>query len=196
QYLTSTGYTVAFNPDNVTLTSTCSSCFYPLQPESSVYSPGVPEALPTTLAMYSWAYLDDFDLVQSYGAKPGVDLGRINRANGNASGQTSAPGGYSVSLNTTGASTSTSVKSLQGPGTPLLVPAYAEANYAMPATAGSLGGTGFPAGFEVAIDGADNSREIFLRLVMLASNAGTLSPGVFQALQETSEMSVATQSDF
>jgi type II secretory pathway pseudopilin PulG len=196
QYLTSTGYTMAFNPANVTLTSNCSTCFYPLQPESSVYSPGVPIALPTSLLMYSWAYLDDFDLVQSYGAKPGVDLGRINRADGNSSGQTSAPGGYSIALDTSGASTSTSVISLQGPGNPLQVPVYAEANYTMPTSAGSMGGTGFPAGFEVAIDGTDNSREIFLRLVMLASNAGTLSPGVFQAQDETSEISVATQSDF
>jgi hypothetical protein len=196
QYLTSTGYTMAFNPANVTLTSACSSCFYPLQPESSVYSPGVPEAMPATLPMYSWAYLDDFDLVQSYGAKPNVDLGRINRANGNSGGQTSAPGGYSIALDTSGTSTSTSVISLQGPGGPLQVPDYAVANYTMPTSAGSMGGTGFPAGFEVAIDGADNSREIFLRVAMLASNAGTLTPGVFQAQDETTEMSVATQSDF
>jgi hypothetical protein len=195
QYLTSTGYTMAFNPANVTLTSNCSTCFYNIT-ETNVYGSGVPEALPATLPMYSWAYMDDFDLVQSYGAKPNVDLGRINRANGNSSGQTAASGGYSVALNSSGASTSTSVISLQGPGGALLVPAYAVANYTMPASAGALGGAGFPAGFEVAIDGTDNSREIFLRLVMLVSNAGTVSPGVFQALQETSEISVATQSDF
>jgi type II secretory pathway pseudopilin PulG len=187
-YLTSAGYTMAFEPANTTLTATCSTCFYPLTPENLVAGSGAtPITLPTTIPMYSWAYLDDYDLVQSYGAKPNVDYGRISRADGYASGQTSAPSAYSVAFNTSTTASSTSVVGLQGPGGLLSVPAYADTGYA---------GTGFPAGFEVAIDGQVGSREIYMRLVLMASNMGTGNAGIFQALPESSEISVAPQSDF
>jgi type II secretory pathway pseudopilin PulG len=197
-YLTSAGYTMAYQPSNATMTSNCSTCFYPLSPESAVAGSGAtPIALPATLPMYSWAYLDDYDLVQSYGAKPNVDLGRISRADGNSGGQTSAPGGYSVALDTSTTASSTSVIGLQGPGGPLQVPAYAQAGYVLPtADGGPQGGTGFPGGFEVAIDGQVGSREIYMRVVLLASNGGTNTYSNFQALPESTEISVAPQSDF
>jgi prepilin-type N-terminal cleavage/methylation domain-containing protein len=195
QYLTSTGYTLAYNPANATLTAACSSCFYSLTPEADVAN-DIPISSPGDLAMGSWAYLDDFDEIASFSAKPGVNLGRIARANGGAGGQEAGSASYSIALNATGQSTSTTVVGLQGDGVPLMVPAYAVLNYAIPESLGGGGGIGFPAGFEVAVAGQANSREIYLRLVYLASNGGTYSPGTFQALSETSEISVDPLFDF
>jgi len=194
QYLNANGYTVAFNPLDVTL-SAGEACFFPMA-EANIVGTGISEPLPTTVAMYSWAYLDDYDLIQSFGARPGVDLGRVTRADGYAGGQTASPTMYSVALNdNTGVASYTNytVKGLQGAGSAAPVPAYAQANYT---DEDGFGGIGFPAGFEVGIAGQVNSREIVMRLTLMASNAGTNSPGVFQALAETSEISVATQADY
>ncbi|HTB21294.1 MAG TPA: hypothetical protein VK914_01160 [bacterium] len=190
-YLSAAGYNTAFDPTYVTQ-SAGDNCFFPIV-EANI-SGGIPENLPATFPMYSWAYLDDYDLVQSFGAKPGVMIGRVTRADGYAGGQTASPASYSVALNdNTGASSSTTVVGLQGAGGAAQVPAYAQANYV---DADNLGGPGFPSGFEVAIAGQINSREIVMHLVLMAANAGTTSPGVFQALAQTSEISVATQSDY
>jgi hypothetical protein len=144
--------------------------------------------------MGSWAYLDDFDAIASYAVKAGVNLGRISRSSGEDSGETSANSGYSIAFNVTGTvSTSTSVVALQSPSGLLAVPAYAVTNYAMP---DSMGGTGFPAGFEVTIDGPPNSREIVMRLVMMVSNFGNVKAGTLQANAQLSEISVDPQSDF
>ena len=186
-YLTSSSYALTFNPFNATMTS---NCFYPLTPVSAIDTP-ITLATNSSLVMgtYSWAYLDDYDVIQSFSARPGVDIGRVFRANGGSGGQISGKSDYSVAFNTISPTTypSTSVLSLDGPGAGLNVPQYA--------SMASLG-TGFPMGFEVGIAGQAGSREVFLRLVLMASNAGTYTAGHFQALQETTEISVAPQADF
>jgi hypothetical protein len=192
-YLTQSGYTLAFAAGNVTATTNCGTCFYPL------VAAGVPSPITYTpvLPMYSWANMDDYDVVQSFAAKPlpGNGLGAVHLANGDAGGRTAAPGTYSIAFNDVASSGGFSaangpfVTGLQGPGGALTVPQYALLNY---------GGAhpGFPAGFEISVGGGVSSREIFMRVVLMASNAGTESNGTFQAFQENSEISVATQNDW
>lgn len=192
-YLSQTGYTLAFAANNVTETTTCTTCFYPLvatsNPSPVTYTPILP--------MYSWANMDDYDMVQSFAAKPmsGGGIGGVHLANGDSGGRTSAPGTYSIAFNDVAGSGGFSaasgpyVNALQGPGGALTVPQYSLLNY---------GGSypGFPAGFEISVGGAVSSREIFMRVVLMASNAGTEHVGTFQAFQETSEISIAPQNDW
>ncbi|MGH7442248.1 MAG: hypothetical protein ACREKE_06190, partial [bacterium] len=123
-----------------------------------------------------------------------VDIGRVARANGGAGGQTAGPAGYSVAFNTGPVLTPLSVIQLQGPGGALLVPAYAQADYEM--SADDSGGPGFPAGFEVAVDGQYGSREVYMRLVLMVANGGAVGPGIFQAQDEETEISIAPRYDF
>jgi hypothetical protein len=140
--------------------------------------------------MGSWAWLDDFDGVQDYAVKAGVNMGQISRAYGHSGGQVAAPAAYSIAYNTiagSGSSASSPTVILQGPGGLLTVPNWAEMIPSLP---------GYPAGFEVAIDGQVGAREVFLRTVMMALNAGTTKAGTFQGLDQTTEISFAPSYDW
>lgn len=192
-YLSSTGYTLAFAAANVTATTNCGTCFYSIIAPSTLASP---ITYTPNLVMYSWANVDDYDMVQSFSAHAGQTVGAVRLANGESSGKTSAPGSYSIAFNDVapngGFSSSSGpyVNGLQGPAGSIKVPQYALLNY---------GGTypGFPAGFEISVGGAVSSREVFIRSVLMASNAGSSGGvGTFQALQETTEISIAPQNDW
>ncbi len=188
--LSSDGYTYAFDPAAATLTANCSACFFALTP--AAIGSGSPASPPATLPTGSWGYLDDYDLMMTNQSQAGVDLGRIARAGASAGGEDAAASSYSVAFNVTGTFSADSVVALQGPGGDLAVPAYAQAN----ATSGSMGGPGFPAGFEVAVGGVPGGREAFLRLVLMAANSGTYATGSYQALSGSAEASFAPAFDF
>ncbi len=191
QYLQSAGYDLAFDPTAVTLTTDCSSCFYLLEP--GTISSGTPVAAPQSLSTSSWGYVDDYDEVQNYNVVPGVVLGRVARADGGAGGQVAGPTAYCVAFNATGVSSALSVVGLLGGGAQMNVPAFAALNDSMP---GGLGGPGFPAGFEVSVDGQYGSREIYMRLVLMALNGGNSEPGIEQAQQTITEIAVSPNNDF
>jgi len=183
------GYNTSFNPADVTFSSAvCSSCFYPTQPVASVT---VPYAQPALIPMYSWAYMDDYTMAQSFSAKPGVNLGHIYVADGHSSGQTAAPSAYSIAFNTisfmAAPAGSFPLVTLQGPGGGLQVPRWSDCDMA---------GWGFPAGFEVAINGNVGSREVVLRTVLMASNGANTKALTFQAEEQVTEISVAPSPDF
>ncbi|MGH7441689.1 MAG: hypothetical protein ACREKE_03330, partial [bacterium] len=160
-YLSGAGYSYAFNPQNATMTA--SACFYALT--DAAIGTSTPSSAPTVLPTGSWAYLDDYDLLLTNQTKGGFDQGRVSRADGGSGGQTAASAGYSVAYNVTGQllGSAVSVVALQGAGTSLAVPAYAK----LDDSSNGMGGIGFPAGFEIEVDGQQGSREAVLSLTVM-----------------------------
>jgi hypothetical protein len=162
--LTTAGYKLAFDLSNPSpMISPASGAFYQiLSPTAgngyncwSSYS-----ANPPLLAEAGWAYVDDFDFVEAYNCRPGLDRGQLGR--GIDTGTITAPSVFSMAYNTTSSNPLFAVGTLQGPGGNLTVPAFCPPDELAP---------GFPGGFEVSMVGGPDAREIYIRHVMMMAGA-------------------------
>lgn len=176
------GYTVAFDalsptPNSVAFYQILSPCASP----TDCWTQGV---VPATLGQSSWAYLDDFDYIESFTCRPGLNLGQISREMNTST--ISGPSLCSVAYNDVSPYSNASlfVNGLEGPGAALLVP-----KYAVPQEGGLAG---FPAGFEICMVGAPHAREFYLRhVLMLSAATRSSSTGtVFMANEKEDDIAV------
>lgn len=156
--LVDAGYTWAYDLDQAT---EMDQIWYQVKDSGSPLL--VPDAGgPGTLPQAYWAYVDEYDFVGSFHARPGLDQGRVARTGGGAA---SGPANFILAFNTVDPATEPQWRSpkLSAPGKALQVPAYAQA--------GRGGQPSFPGGFEVAILGKPQARELVLRHVLSAVGA-------------------------
>lgn len=159
QAMAALGYTWAFDLDQASVPS---AAWY--QINTSAPDPRVPHPTgPSVAPRGNWAYAEEFDSVATYRAKPGVDLGRISRHSG-SSVQT-GPAGFVLASNTG----TTASEQLQGAGRTLTVPENALKDRDSQ--------VGFPGGFEVAIIGRPQAREVVLRHVLVGLAATEIRGG-------------------
>ena len=157
------GYTTALD---IFHTQAITTAFYTLvSPSSAPIYGTTPVTSLATLPQSSWAYMDDYDALQSFSARPNVNRRQISNSGG--FGSVASPYTKSIAYNNTGTG-SPKVNGLDSPGHMLSVPAYAQADLAV---SGFGGGPGFPAGFEVAIMGPVSQRQVYIRRVIMSSSA-------------------------
>jgi|GEM_PF-2877556 prepilin-type N-terminal cleavage/methylation domain-containing protein len=180
------GYNLALDPDN---TQALTTAFYTVVSPTTAGNPYTVTSVSFTVATLpqsSWAFMDDYDALQSFNARPNVNKGRVS--NSGTFGSISAPYTKSIAYNNTGAG-SPKVNGLDAPGKMLSVPLYAQADLSVP---GFGGGAGFPAGFEVAIMGPSEQRQIYMRRVIMSSSA--TKPGgpakTYMAHEATDEVTI------
>ncbi|HXC64130.1 MAG TPA: type II secretion system protein, partial [bacterium] len=94
------GYTTALDIFN---TQAITTAFYTLVSPSSgpIYTTTPVTSAMTTLPQSSWAYMDDYDSLQAYKTRAGVNRGQISNSGG--FGSIAAPYTKSIAYNTTGA---------------------------------------------------------------------------------------------
>ncbi|HXB97271.1 MAG TPA: prepilin-type N-terminal cleavage/methylation domain-containing protein [bacterium] len=163
--LLAAGYSTAIDVNN---TQALTTAFYTILSPTGSVSTFVTPVAPTSLSQSSWAFIDDYDSLQSYSAQPNKNWGQISRSGG--FGSIASPYTKSVAYNTksSGSSGSPVVNVLDAPGKQLAVPQYALVDNAV---SGYGGGAGFPGGFEVAIMGPLSQRQIYMRRVLMSSSA-------------------------
>jgi hypothetical protein len=162
--LVTAGYNLAFDVASPSpMTSPSSGAFYQvLSPTAgNGYNAWASyNVTPPLLAESSWAYMDDFDYVQAYNCRPGLDRGRVSR--GLTQGSITAPSTFSMAYNTTSSNAAFKVGSLEAPGGNITVPKFAPADEL---------GPGFPGGFEVSMVGESKAREFYIRHVLMVAGA-------------------------
>jgi Tfp pilus assembly protein PilE len=180
------GYSLALDPNN---TQAITTAFYLVVSPTTAGNPYT--VVPVTgtggtLPQSSWAYMDDYDALQSFNARPNVNKGQVSNSGG--FGFISSPYTKSIAYNTLGTG-SPRVNGLDSPGKMLTVPLYAQADLSV---AGFGGGLGFPGGFEVAIMGPTYQRQIYIRRVVMSSSA--TKPGgsakTYMAHEATDEVTI------
>lgn len=137
------------------------AAFFKLDPAGTpcvATSPTVFASLPEG----SWSYMEEFNNAQVTDPNPLRPLGRVNRIS-ISGGISGVPSSYSIAYNSMSPTVNSAFKVLKllgGSTGSIQVPLFADASTT----------TGFPGGFEVGIIGRPNSRQIFIRNVVMASS--------------------------
>ncbi len=159
--LTLMGYTLAWDPG----VADASKAFYQIDGSGSPVLKIV--AAPSQLNEHSWARMIDFDTVQTYQIALDKPVGRARSfaGSGGVSGYRSI---YTLAYNSVSPTSNAAYKTnrlLGSQSSALQVPAFAQLDRG--------GVLGFPGGVELLVGGQGGSREIFGRVVMMASSAAT-----------------------